>query len=89
MIEIKMFTSPTCGPCKMMKPIIEGITKENGYSFEKFCIVEQPELAASEEIQFVPTTKIYKDGVVCDTIVGMKSKQMVLDIINRILGEVE
>lgn len=80
-IEIKMFTSPTCGPCKMMKPIVEKVASNGGYTLSKHCIVENPELAAAEEVSFVPTVKIYKDGELKETFIGIKSEKMITDCI--------
>ena len=81
MIEIKMFTSPTCGPCKMMKPIVESIVNENDYTLTKICVAEFPEIAKEEQIQFVPTIMIYKDGVLKETITGIKTKNILKSII--------
>jgi len=83
-IEIKMFSSPTCGPCKMMKPLVETLAKENEISFTKICIVEHPEIAKIEEIQYVPTIKIYKDGELKEVMIGMKSKQALQLILDTI-----
>ena len=53
------FYAEWCGPCKMMKPILEDVKAMKG---EKVRVVKHQELAAYYQIQSVPTLMIFKDG---------------------------
>ena len=47
------FYAEWCGPCKMMKPILEDVKAD---------VDKHQELAAYYQIQSVPTLMIFKDG---------------------------
>lgn len=53
-----------CGPCKMMKPILEDVKAMKGEKVRvvKVDVDKHQELAAYYQIQSVPTLMIFKDG---------------------------
>jgi len=53
-----------CGPCKMMLPIFEEISKELGdtYTFAKLNIDEERDLAIQYNISSIPTLLFFKGG---------------------------
>lgn len=63
-----------CGPCKMFAPILEEIS-ENFETF-KINIDDNPEYVKEMNIKGVPSTFIFKDGQLKDTIVGFIPKEI-------------
>ena len=74
-MEVKFFNAKWCGPCQQMKPHIEALVKE-GYSIEMVDVDEQPTLAESANVRGVPTTAIYEDGELVESIVGYQDKDL-------------
>ena len=78
------FWAPWCGPCRMLSPIVDEIANETtGIKVCKVNIDEQPELAADFKVASIPTLALIKDGQLVDTSVGVKPKQMILNMLNR------
>lgn len=70
------FYADWCGPCKMMAPIMDTLTKElEGKA--KICKVNvdnERELASRYGVMSIPTMCIFKGGKVVDKIVGSLPK---------------
>jgi thioredoxin 1 len=58
------FFAEWCGPCKMMSPIIQDLARDLGdqATVIKIDVDRNPQLAASLNIQGVPTLAIFKGG---------------------------
>ena len=55
------FWSPTCGPCRMLAPVLETLAKENAsVVFLKCNVFENMNLASQLNISVVPTLIFYK-----------------------------
>jgi thioredoxin 1 len=73
------FYADWCGPCKMLSPTIEEISRENGDI--KVCKVDidsDPELAQQFRVMSIPTLVAIKDGKVLKTVSGVRSKKDIL-----------
>ncbi len=82
------FWAPWCGPCRMVSPIIEQLSREYSgkVAFGKVNVDENQRIAASFGIQSIPTLMIFKGSKAVDVIMGavpkaqieMKLKQQLL-----------
>ena len=78
------FWAPWCGPCKMVKPIVEEIAGER--SDIKVGLVnvdEQMELAKQFRVMSIPTLMIFKDGQLARKTMGAMSKEELLEFIDQ------
>jgi thioredoxin 1 len=82
------FWAPWCGPCRMVSPIIEQLSREYSgkVAFGKVNVDENQRIATSFGIQSIPTLIIFRNGKAVDVMVGalpkaqieMKLKQQIL-----------
>jgi len=78
------FWATWCGPCRMLSPILDEIVNENtDIKVFKFNVDENQDLVEQLKISNVPTLLFYNNGKLLDTISGIKSKQEILEIINK------
>jgi putative thioredoxin len=59
---VVMFHASWCGPCKSMKPLVERLSTEIGFTLVGVDAGTERQLAASESVRAVPTLIVYKDG---------------------------
>jgi thioredoxin 1 len=75
-----------CGPCKMLEPTVEEIAGETEATVLKVDIDELQELAQQRGIRSVPTLEFYASGERAERVVGVRDKDELVDIIERISG---
>ena len=83
------FWAPWCGPCKMVAPVIEQLSRElaGKITFGKLNVDENPRISNAFEIQSIPTMMVFKDGRPIDRIIGAMTKPQLLLRISRYIGE--
>lgn len=65
-----------CGPCRMLSPIIDELSKEiEGVDFYKLDVDDAPNVSQEFGIMSIPTLLLFKDGKLSDTVVGLRSKE--------------
>ncbi|MDG6925427.1 MAG: thioredoxin [Nitrososphaerota archaeon] len=66
------FYADWCGPCRMVSPIIESLSKDytGRVKFVKVNTDDNPELAQRFGIMSIPTVMVFKDGKVASTTIG-------------------
>lgn len=68
------FYATWCGPCKMLKPILEKLVQEYDFILAKVDIDQNPDLAQTYQIEGVPDVKVVAQGEVKTGFVGVLSE---------------
>lgn len=74
------FWSPSCGPCRALKPVLETVSN-TGVKVVTLNIEDEPELAEHFKISVVPTLIVFKDGKPLKTTTGFQSKDQILQLV--------
>lgn len=71
------FFATWCGPCKMLAPVLEGLSSEmeGKAKIIKVDIDQSPDLADQFQISSVPTMIVFKDGQKADMLVGFYQRK--------------
>ena len=65
------FYADWCGPCQMLSPILEELSKKNeNLKIVKINVDEFQQLAVQNKVLSIPAIKIYKDGKLVNKSVG-------------------
>lgn len=81
------FFATWCGPCKMLAPVLEGLSSEmeGKVKIIKVDIDQSPDLADQFQISSVPTMIIFKDGQKADMLVGFLPKERIQESILKLI----
>jgi thioredoxin 1 len=79
-----------CGPCKMMNPVIEELSKEyEGRAvIGKLNVDDNPNVPTNYGVRGIPTFLIFKGGELRDKVVGAQTKKVLQDKIEALLDKV-
>lgn len=79
------FWAPWCGPCKMMEPVMDKLAEESEgkYFVGKVNIDEESELSELYNVMSIPTIKVFKNGTVVSTAIGVTSKDIIREMIEN------
>jgi len=74
------FWASWCGPCRMLMPTLETLSKELAGKavIAKINVDEQPELAARFGVMSIPTLLVFRGGQVVESAVGVQPKGKLL-----------
>ena len=75
------FYAEWCGPCKMIGQIFE--TMEDEVEVLKVNTDEFPDLAQKFGVMSIPTVILFKNGSEVDKFIGLRSKEEILEFINK------
>ena len=76
------FNADWCGPCRMLKPVLEKIAEENeDVKIASINVDNEEELSKKYGIMSIPCLIVFKDGEETNKSVGFISKDEVLELI--------
>ena len=76
------FYADWCGPCKMIAPVLEEISKEQPeLVIAKINVDELTEIAIQYGIQSIPTLMVMENGEIVNKAVGFRTKEQILELL--------
>ena len=80
------FMATWCGPCKLLSPIVEDISKEmKTASFIEIDVDEHGDIAAQNSVMGVPAVIVFKDGKETGRISGYYPKEEFKKRLNAVM----
>lgn len=85
-ISLVDFWASWCMPCKMMVPVLNEVAEEVGDNVAicKVNIEEYQSIAQKHAVRNIPTLLIFKNGKEVDRVVGVKSKDFLINKLNML-----
>lgn len=76
------FYADWCGPCQMVGPVLEEISRERlDLKVGKINVDEQPELAIRFQVMSIPMLAVMKHGRLVNQAVGFRPKAQILSML--------
>jgi thioredoxin 1 len=77
------FYADWCGPCRMLTPILEKVSKEleGKATIAKLDIDKAQKVAATYQITSIPTLILFKNGKEIGRLVGLRDEKTIKDMI--------
>lgn len=81
------FWAEWCGPCRMIGPILDELSKEyDGKALiTKVSVDDNPGLTAKYQIKNIPTMLFMKNGEIKDKIIGAANRASITEKLNALL----
>lgn len=80
MKKILYFSAPWCGPCKTLGPIIESLSGQ--INVQKINVDDNQDLSIQYGVRNVPTLILIENGEAKGKLVGIQSKESILNFYN-------
>ena len=78
------FFAQWCGPCQMLKPLLEKLIQEYDFVLAKVDIDQNPELARIYQVEGVPDVKVALQGQMYNGFVGMLAEPQLRDFLTQL-----
>lgn len=78
------FYATWCGPCQLLKPILEKLVKEYDFILAKIDIDQNPELANQFGIEGVPDVRVFNQGEISPGFVGALSELQLREFLEQL-----
>ena len=77
------FWAAWCGPCQMLMPTIEEIAhSQDAIKVCKINVDDEPNLSMKYKVMTIPTLIAFKQGEVAGKLVGVQSKEKIMEMLN-------
>lgn len=79
------FYADWCGPCRMLAPVMEGLSDEyeGKAEFVKIDVDDNPDLAREYSIMSIPCVMVFKGGALAGKNVGFAPKDVMKEFIDK------
>ncbi len=86
-VTVVDFWAEWCGPCRMIGPFIEELSKEyeNRVLVGKLNVDDNPEVSMKYNVRSIPTVLFFKNGELVDRQVGATSKKALASKIEALI----
>ncbi len=79
--------APWCGPCRVLSPTIEALSKEMGrVAFAKINVDDNAGTAQQFGIMSIPTMLVFKNGKLVDRLVGALPRNLIQKALEKHLA---
>ena len=80
------FWSTSCGPCRLLVPVLEELAEENGddAKIAKVNVMENMTLAARYGVDMLPTIMLFHNGKVAERMVGVVAKDRLQNALDQL-----
>jgi thioredoxin reductase (NADPH) len=85
---VVLYTAPTCGPCRALKPILHGVAREFEGSIHlvEIDIAADPDIARAAGVSGTPTVQVFKDKARLHSVPGVKAKREYRALVEGVLS---
>ena len=82
------FWAEWCGPCRRLAPTVDALASEfdGRATVAKLNVDENPNVPGRFAVRGIPTLLLFKEGQLAETIVGLRAKEDIAQMIERQLG---
>lgn len=86
-VAVVDFWAEWCGPCRMIGPFIEELSKEyeNRVVVGKLNVDDNPQVSMKYNVRSIPTVLFFKNGELVDRQVGATSKKVLASKIEALI----
>lgn len=78
------FWAEWCGPCKMIAPVLEDISKERtDVVIAKLNVDDNQQIAIDYGVQSIPTLILFKNGKIIDKKIGVLPKKTINEFLDK------
>jgi thioredoxin 1 len=83
------FWAEWCGPCRMMKPVFERVALNNDTEVQMYTmdVDQNRDYAQTLGIRSIPAVKVFSNGNVTDTVVGVIGEERIKSLVNNLITE--